>query len=265
MNLFRIKSMGSQVSKEMNRMLDSAVDFNSVFESRGFPTSSSDEMSFLDKDYYTGKINDLDKKIDTLISQKLDKADNEETIRNLIKQIEKEHQTNVEQSEALAKSTLQNIISELEDKGAQLQYITSDENVDAISESIFSKMMCLGATAEKKPMTVEDVPEFVQDCVRDHLGKKFMKQLLNSNQPISTIYPTAADNSVRSLQVRETAGSRIAKQDAGQSNRLKKSLYKVARMSKESDEALLLCETNLGSWPVQNVLKNLDHIDRVTR
>jgi hypothetical protein len=194
---------------------------------------------------YIEQINEMRRRIDVIESQKLDKAENAEIIRDLIKITEESLRAEIERSNDIVKLECRKEIANLKDLEARL----------------------LRTASQKDEIMNDNIQELVEKNLCNYLGQKFLEQLLNNNPPKSTIYPTTEDNSIKSLQVRDTStnSSRITKQDTSQRNRIRKSLYKMAKMRKELDEALSLCEATLKSGSVQNVFKNLDHIDCVTK
>lgn len=138
-------------------------------------------------------------------------------------------------------------------------------DIDRLVEDTTEKILQTSPYLKSQNYSNMDLAKRTKQALDDYLGSQFINSILNpsttSESDLSTIYP-ATSSKIISLPTREAAKIRKCRQ---QRIKIKASVAKINQMKKEADDTIALFETNLNSYPLQNLAKNLENIDMLLK
>lgn len=150
-------------------------------------------------------------------------------------------------------------------EGIRKSSLESSVDIDRLVKDATEKILQTSPYLKSQNYSNMDLAKRTKQALDDYLGSQLIDSILNpsttSESDLSTIYPATPSKTI-SLPARETAKIRKCRQ---QRIKIKASVAKINQMKKEADDSIALFETNLNSYPLQNLAKNLEHIDMLLK
>lgn len=150
-------------------------------------------------------------------------------------------------------------------EGIRKSSLESSVDIDRLVKDTTEKILQTSPYLKSQNYSNMDLAKRTKQALDDYLGSQIINSILNpsttSESDLSTIYP-ATPSKIISLPAREAAKIRKCRQ---QRIKIKASVAKINQMKKEADDSIALFETNLNSYPLKNLAKNLEHIDMLLK
>lgn len=143
--------------------------------------------------------------------------------------------------------------------------LESSVDIDRLVQGTTERIMQTSPYLKSQNYSNRDLTKRTKQALDDYLGSQLINAILNplttSESDPSIIYP-ATSSKIISLPAREAAKIRKCRQ---QRIKIKASVAKINQMKKEANDLIALFEKNLNSYPLQNLVKNLEHIDMLLK
>lgn len=150
-------------------------------------------------------------------------------------------------------------------EGIRKSKLESSVDIDRLVKDTTERILQTSPYLKSQNYSNRDLAKRTKQALDDYLGSQLINAILNpsttSESDPSTIYP-ATPSKIISLPAREAAKIRKCRQ---QRIKIKASVAKINQVQKETNDLIALFEKNLNSYPLQNLVKNLEHIDMLLK
>lgn len=225
-----------------------ALDISSHLQ---VPELAEMKAKFDSKKYET-QIEIRNEQIKQLFDSKLDTSESK-ILYDLIDDLDKATRDGIQESTTQLEDELERQSARIAAFAQELQNKSSQSQIEHLAENISRQMIGLPSIEEeKKSMNDLAFTSLTQRSLHDYLGKVFLQQINGKPLYSNTPFPKR-DNSAK------------VRKHNQQRNKINLSLKKIAQMETETNQFMGMFTKNLGSYSVQNLIGNMDHIDKITK